>query len=195
MCLAMLLAMQRADLSEPRDISALIQLSVRLAVPWLYIAFAASALATVWPGVASRWLLRNRRIIGLCFAAGMAWQLLFILWLVIGHSDYYRQEAYSVFDLAEQVPGYLLLFAMTLTSFRFGRSKLSARQWQLLHKGGIYFLWGVIWSTYWFELYYYSDIQLIDYIYYWMGFAAWLLRMLAWSKTRLRAARAVTAGP
>lgn len=115
----------------------------------------------------------------------MAWQLVFILWLVIGHTDYYLAEAYSYFDLAEQVPGYVLLIAMTLTSFRFGRSKLSARQWKLLHKGGIYFLWGVAWSTYWFELYYYDDIQFVDYAYYWAGFGAWALRLLAWSKARL----------
>ena len=51
-------------------------------------------------------------------------------------------------------------------------------------KGGIYFLWGVIWSTYWFELYYYEDIQVIDYVYYWAGFAAWGVRILAWSKKR-----------
>jgi DMSO/TMAO reductase YedYZ heme-binding membrane subunit len=114
----------------------------------------------------------------------MAWQLLFILWLVIGHWGYYVEEAYSYFDLAEQIPGYLILIAMVLTSFRFGRSKLSARQWKILHKGGIYFLWGVVWSTYWFELYYYEDIQVIDYVYYWAGFTAWGVRALAWNKKR-----------
>ena len=96
---AVLLEMARLDLADPQSISALIQLSVRLAVPWLYLAFAASSLAMVYPGSASRWLLRNRRIIGLCFAAGMAWQLLFICWLVFGHWGYYLQEAYSLYDL------------------------------------------------------------------------------------------------
>ncbi len=148
------------------------------------IAFAASSLVVVFPGSFSRWLLRNRRIIGLCFAAGMAWQLFFILWMVIGFWDYYIEEAYSYFDLSEQLPGYLLLTAMVVTSFRFGRSKLSARQWKILHKGGIYFLWGVVWSTYWFELFYYEDVQVIDYVYYWAGFAAWGVRILAWSKKR-----------
>lgn len=60
----------------------MIQLSVRLSVPWLFIAFVASSLHVVFPSTFSRWLLRNRKIIGLCFAAAMAWQLLFILWLV-----------------------------------------------------------------------------------------------------------------
>jgi len=182
---AVALAMTTVDLSSPLGVSAMIQFSVRLAVPWLFLAFAISALNVLFPGTISRWLLRNRRIIGLCFATGMAWQLFFILWMVIGHWGYYVEEAYSYFDLAEQLPGYLILIAMTLTSFRFGRSKLSAKQWRILHKGGIYFLWGVVWSTYWFELFYYEDVQFIDYVYYWFGFAAWAVRMAAWSKKRL----------
>jgi len=153
-------------------------------VPWLFIAFAASSLVVVFPGSFSRWLLRNRRIIGLCFAAGMAWQLFFIVWMVTGFWGYYVEEAYSYFDLSEQLPGYLIIIAMTLTSFKFGRSKLSAWQWKVLHKGGIYFLWGVVWSTYWFELFYYEDVQFIDYVYYWLGFSAWAVRMAAWSKKR-----------
>jgi len=184
MCIAAAVAMTRVDLSSPWGVSAMIQFSVRLAVPWLFIAFAASSLAVVFPGSFTRWLLRNRRIVGLCFAAGMAWQLFFILWLVTGYWDYYLQEAYSVYDLSEQIPGYLVLIAMVVTSFRPGRSKLSPRQWKILHKGGLYFLWGVVWSTYWFELFYYEDIQVIDYVYYWAGFAAWGVRAFAWSKKR-----------
>lgn len=185
MCIAAVVAMTRVDLSSPLGVSSMIQFSVRLAVPWLFIAFAVSSLFVIFPGSFTRWLLRNSRIFGLSFAAGMAWQLLFILWMVIGFWDYYIEEAYSYFDLAEQLPGYLILVAMTVTSFPFGRSKLSASQWKILHKGGIYFLWGVVWSTYWFELFYYEDIQAIDYVYYWAGFAAWGIRMLAWSKKRV----------
>jgi hypothetical protein len=185
MCIAVAVAMTRVDLSSPVAISAMIQFTVRLAVPWLFMAFAASSLVIVWPGPFSRWLSRNRRMIGLCFAAGMAWQLVFILWMVLGFWDYYVAEAYSYFDLAEQLPGYLVLIAMVATSFRFGRSKLTPRQWKMLHTGGIYFLWGVVWSTYWFELFYYEDIQVIDYVYYWAGLAAWGIRLLAWSKKRM----------
>ena len=143
MCIANGIAMSRVDLSDPLAISGMIQFSVRLAVPWVFIAFASSSLVDLFPGNFTRWLLRSRRLIRLCFAAGMAWQLLFILWIVLGFWDYYINEAYSYFDLSEQIPGYLIILAMTITSFRFGRSKLSAKQWKALHKGGIYFLWGV----------------------------------------------------
>ena len=186
MCLAALLAMTAVDLSSSLGISSMIQFSVRLAVPWLFIAFCASSLVAIFPGEYSRWVLRNRRMFGLCFAAGMAWQLFFIVWLVVGHFDYYMEEAYDYLSLLEQVPGYVLLIAMTITSFRFGRSKLSPKQWKILHTGGIYFIWFVVWTTYWFELFYYDDIQFIDYLYYWAGFTAWALRMAAWTLKRMR---------
>ena len=186
MCLAALLAMTTVDLSSALGVSSMIQFSVRLAVPWLFIAFCASSLVAVFPGEFSRWVLRNRRMFGLCFATGMAWQLFFIVWLVVGHFDYYMEEAYDYLSLLEQVPGYVLLIAMTITSFRFGRSKLSPKQWKILHTGGIYFIWFVVWTTYWFELFYYDDIQFIDYLYYWAGFTAWALRMAAWTSKRMR---------
>ena len=186
MCLAALLAMTAVDLSSSLGVSSMIQFSVRLAVPWLFIAFCASSLVAIFPGEFSRWVLRNRRMFGLCFATGMAWQLFFIVWLVVGHFDYYVEEAYDYLSLLEQVPGYVLLIAMTVTSFRFGRSKLSPKQWKILHTGGIYFIWFVVWTTYWFELFYYDDIQFIDYLYYWAGFTAWALRMAAWTSKRMR---------
>ncbi len=39
-------------------------------------------------------------------------------------------------------------------------------------------------STYWYELYYYEDIQIIDYVFYWAGFLAWSTRIVAWSRAR-----------
>jgi hypothetical protein len=41
-----------------------------------------------------------------------------------------------------------------------------------------------VWTTYWYELYYYDDRQLIDYIYYWAGLLAYVSRVAAWSKLR-----------
>jgi hypothetical protein len=43
-----------------------------------------------------------------------------------------------------QVPGYLFLFAMTPTSFRRSCSRISPRQWKLVHKVDIYFLWATV---------------------------------------------------
>ncbi len=181
------LTMTRLDLSGAEGVSSLIQLSVRFAVPWLYLVFAASAIQVIFPGLFSRWLLRNRKYIGLCLAVAMAWQLFFILWLTGVHTDYYVNEVYVLSDVVEGVIGYALLTAMVLTSFEFGRSRLTSKQWKLLHRSGIYWLWVYAWSVYWFNLFYYEEPAVtIDYIYYWGGLLAWGLRMSAWSKKRMK---------
>jgi DMSO/TMAO reductase YedYZ heme-binding membrane subunit len=184
--LAMIVAMSNADLSSGPGISAMIQLSVRCAVPLLYFAFAASSIQALFPGPFGRWMLRNRKYIGLSFAAAMAWQGFFILWLVTIHGDYYVNEVYVLRDAIEGVVGYVFLFAMTLTSFRFGRKHLTPKQWKWLHKSGIYFLWAYAFSVYWWALFYYKSPVALDYVYYWGGFAAWALRAAAWTKSRQR---------
>lgn len=192
--LAMVVAMMRVDLTTPEGVSSMIQLSVRSAVPWLFLAFAASSINALFPGQFSRWLLRNRPIVGLIFAAAMGWQLTFIFWLVGIHTEYYINDVYVLSDAVEGVVGYAFLIAMVLTTFRFGRKRLSAKQWRILHKGGIYWLWFYAWSVYWFSLFYYqSPAVLLDYIYYWAGFLAWGLRVAAWSKKHIK--KTATQGP
>ena len=179
-------AAMRVDLSTAEAVSSMIQLTVRCAVPWVFVAFAASSMQVMFPGSFSRWLLRNRSMFGLCFAAAMGWQLLFILWLVGVHTEYYVDEVYVLSDVVEGVVGYAFLIAMTLTSFRFCRQLLTQKQWKLLHKSGIYWIWMYAWSVYWFNLFYYEGPALpIDYIYYWGGFLAMGLRICAWGKKRL----------
>ena len=82
----MIIGMLRTDTWGGPSVSSMIQLSVRSAVPWLFLAFSASSLQLLFPGALSRWLLRNRKIMGLIFASAMAWQLFFILWLVTVYS-------------------------------------------------------------------------------------------------------------
>lgn len=179
--------MASIDLSRAENISYMIQYTVRWSVPWLYLAFIASSLQAVKRTAFSRWLLHNRKYFGLCFASAMAWQLLFILWLLVLHTPYYSTEVYNLSDTIEGVGGYLLLSAMVVTSFPFGRRRLSSVQWRYLHKFGIYYLWAYAWSVYWYELFYFSgSLHIIDYTFYWIGFAAWGLRLLAWSKKRIK---------
>ena len=184
--IAMVIAMMRTDLSTGPGVSSMIQLSVRCAIPSLYLAFAASSIRALFTGPLSLWLLRNRKIFGLCFAAAMAWQALFIIWLVTVHHDYYINDVYVLRDVIEGILGYSFLIAMTLTSFQFGRKHLNPKQWKHLHKIGIYSLWVYAFGVYWWALFYYLDPVSIDYAYYWGGFLAWGLRVAAWGKKRLQ---------
>lgn len=81
----------------------MIQFWVRCCVPFLYLAFAASSINVLAPSRFSRWLLRNRRYVGLSFAAGMGWQLRFILWMLLGQRPYFMEEVYWLPDLIFQV--------------------------------------------------------------------------------------------
>ena len=178
----------RHDLSLPADVSHLIGYSVRFAVPLIYLVVVSSALPVLWPNRLTRWLLRNRKYIGLCFAVAMAWQGLFIAIMSNFQREYYYEEIFYLRDELEGSTGYLFLAAMVVTTFQAGRMWLTPPQWKLLHKSGMYFLWAYPFSVYWWNLFYYQNPQPIDYVFYWSGFLAVALRIFAWGARQHRAA-------
>ncbi len=186
--LVMAAEMARTDLSAPAGATHLISFSVRWAVPLIYAVVAASALYALFPGALSTWLMRNRKYVGLAFAVAMAWQGLFIFLVSNFHREYYFEEIFLLRDEIEGSIGYIFLMAMVVTSFQAGRKLLSAAQWKLLHRSGVYFLWAYPFSVYWWALFYYPDPRPIDYLFYWAGFIAFALRIAAWGKNRQRAA-------
>ena len=193
MCIFNYLAMTDTNISSPEGVSHMISYSVRWAVPFIYLVVAASSVKVLFPGVFSSWWMRNRKYIGLVFAIGMAWQAAFIFILSTFYRDYYFSEVYYFRDEVEGSVGYIFLVAMVITSFQFGRKRVNQAQWKLIQKGGIYFLWAYPFSVYWWNLFYYpyvesySTAELHDYIFYWAGFLAFLLRIAAWGKTRNKA--------
>jgi len=178
-----------AGASTGEGVSHMIGYSVRFAVPLIYLVVAASAVQTLFPGPFSMWWLRNRKYIGFCFAVAMAWQVSFIFMMSNFFSDYYYEDIYLLRDELEGSVGYIFLLAMVITSFQFGRNVLTQKQWKLLHRSGVYFLWAYPFSTYWWATaYYYGKPESIDYVFYWMGFLAFAARIAAWGKRRLTAA-------
>ena len=188
MCAIIIVEMLGRDMSEPTDVSAMIGFAVRFAVPLIFLVTAISALQKLFPGPVPAWLLRNRKYIGLCFAVAMAWQGAFIGMMSSTHSGYYYEEIFFFRDELEGSTGYLFLTAMVLTSFRFASKHLSRQQWNLLHTAGLYFLWAYPFSTYWWTLSYYPNQAPHDYVFYWLGFSAFALRIAAWGKNRSAAA-------
>jgi len=180
----MIINLLAVDASTGAGISEMIQFSVRWAVPFVYLVIATSSVQILFPGPFSRWLMRNRKYIGLCFAVAMAWQALFIFIMSYFFHEYYYSDVYYFRDEIEGSIGYIFLPAMVLTSFNFGSKLLTPKQWKLLHTSGIYFLWAYPFSVYWWNLYYYDNPVLIDYVFYWVGFVAFALRIVAWGKQR-----------
>jgi len=189
MSIAMIIAMMGSDLTTGPGVSTMIQFSVRIAVPFIFLVVAISSLQILFPGPIPAWLLRNRPYIGMCFATAMAWQGLFIFIMSNFHRGYYFEEIYYLRDELEGSTGYIFLTAMVVTSFQFGRKYLNAQQWKLLHRSSIYFLWAYPFSVYWWALSFYENPQPIDYVYYWGLFLAFALRIAAWGKKRQQAAK------
>ena len=178
----MLLRLGSTDFSSPQDLSAMIQYSVRWAVPFIFLVIATSALFNLFPSHLTRWLLWNRRYLGLCFAVAMAWQGAFIFIVSFLHSAHYYGEIYLLRDELEGSSGYLFLVAMTVTSFGVFRRRISAEQWRFLHLSGVIFLWAYPFSVYWWNVFYYQTQHWFDWLFYVLGYTAFALRILAWGK-------------
>ena len=184
MCMVMIIASAGADLSGGAGVSKMIGFSVRCAVPFIFMVVAASSVQILFPGPFPMWWLRNRKYIGLCFAVAMFWQALFIFIMSNVYRDYYFADVYLLRDELEGSVGYIFLVAMVLTSFNIFRKHLNLKQWKLIHKSGLYFLWAYPFSVYWWNLFYYKNPEPIDYIFYASGFLAFALRIAAWGKKR-----------
>jgi len=191
MFITIVVTMMGTDMSTASGVSSMIGFSVRLAVPFIYFVVAASSMQILFPGSFTKWWLRNRKYIGMCFAVAMSWQGLFIFIMSYFFRDYYFENIYLLRDELEGSIGYIFLPAMVVTSFHFGRKHLSSKQWKLLHKSGIYFLWAYPFSTYWWSLCNglscYENPVPLDYVYYWCGFLAFAVRIAAWGKQRRQA--------
>ena len=193
MSIVIFIATMGADMSTGAGVSTMIGFSVRWAVPFIFLVVAISSVQTLFPGPFPMWLLRNRKYIGMCFAVAMAWQGLFIFIMSYFFREYYFEDVYLFRDELEGSIGYIFLPAMVVTSFHFGRKHLSSKQWKLLHKSGIYFLWAYPFSTYWWSLCNglscYNNPVPLDYVYYSVGFLAFALRIAAWGKQRQQAVK------
>jgi len=190
MSLAIFIEMMNTDMSQGAGVSDMIGYSVRWAIPFIYLVIAASSVHILFPSPFTKWWMRNRKHIGLCFAVAMAWQGLYIFIISTSFRGYYFEEIYYFRDELEGTVGYLFLVAMVVTSFQIGRKYVNPMQWNLIHKGGVYFLWAYAFSVYWWNIFYYpslepyGDPRTLDYILYWTGFTAFALRIAAWGKGR-----------
>ena len=161
----------------------MIRLSVQLASPCVFLAFVATPMTQLFPGNLSKWLLRNRRYLGLSFAAGFGWQAVFIGVLLALHNAYYWEVLHNDIDLFLRMASYVFLFALIITSFFPVRRKMRPEQWRWLHLVGIWYFWAAIWASY-APMALSSDAKTIDVVYTVLGLIVLMLRITAFLKTR-----------
>jgi sulfoxide reductase heme-binding subunit YedZ len=123
-------------------IRAVIRLTARTSFVLFNAAFAASALAARWPGRFTRWLLANRRQVGVSFAVSHFVHLLAILALT-RFTVVFGDATVVIAGL-----GYVAIAAMTATSFDRTAGWLGPRRWRRLHVGAGYFVWFVFLASY-----------------------------------------------
>ncbi len=112
-----------------------IRLTARTSCLLFLSAFIASTLPKINSNKLTKWLLKNRRYLGISFAISHGYHALTIVGLVIITSG----EAYE-FDHGGTL-GYIFIAAMTATSFRPIATLLSPQVWKILHTVGMYYLW------------------------------------------------------
>lgn len=121
--------------------------SARISVTFFSIAFSASSLCVLWPTEATRLLLRQRRQIGLSFAAAHFVHLAALAAL----ARWFPEPLVSDVGAVTLVGGgiaYAFIAAMALTSNDRAQAKLGADRWRLLHRVGAYYVWALFAQSY-----------------------------------------------
>jgi len=180
---AILLGLPQADFRSAEGMAPLVLRAEHYALPWFLVAFSASSLAVLWPGPSTRWLLANRRYFGLTFAAGMAWHFGFVGYVIWSFGNPLTLRS-TVSDLI----GAVFLLLLTVTSSQRAVRLLGAANWRRLHKTGVYVIWLLTTNIY----YYNSGSDRFHQAVLVALIGAWLLRVAAWAKQRLRTYRAAT---
>lgn len=109
-------------------------------------AFTASSLVQLWPGTMTRWILRNRRWFGLGFAWSHFLHLLMILWLFGNYAG--QVPAPPMATIAGGSLAYVFIAAMAATSFDGAVRWMGPKNWQRLHKVGVWYVWIVFMTSY-----------------------------------------------
>ena len=149
------------------------------------MAFAASAMARVFPGWLTSWQRRNRRYLGLAFAVSHALHLVAIV--IFARLD--PVAFWQVTNTSMVVTGglaYLFLAAMAATSFDRASALIGTRAWSLLHRVGAWYIWLSFAVAF-------GRRAAIDPV-YWPAMlliaAALVIRILAWVRMRRQVLRA-----
>jgi len=124
-----------------------VRTSARVAAVFFLLPFSASALWTSWRRPLFRSMLRYRRHLGLGFAVTHFVHAATFLTLAARHTESFLANT-SVSTLIGGSVGYVLLIAMTATSFDRPAAWLGRRAWKALHKTGSYVLWAIFFASY-----------------------------------------------
>jgi DMSO/TMAO reductase YedYZ heme-binding membrane subunit len=124
---------------EVDGVRMVVRFTARTSLLFFCLAFSAAALARLWPNAWTRWQRRNRRTLGVTFAASHAIHAVAIVCFAVMDTAGYA-AATSIASYIFGGIGYAFIMAMTATSFDRAAHAIGARRWRLLHLTGGYYL-------------------------------------------------------
>ncbi|MBR0799318.1 hypothetical protein JQ615_28420 [Bradyrhizobium jicamae] len=124
---------------EVDGVRMVIRFTARTSLLLFCLAFSAAALARLRPNAWTRWHRRNRRYLGVTFAASHAIHAAAIVWFAKVDPAGFAQ-ATSVASYIFGGIGYAFVIALTATSFDRTAAMLGMRAWRALHLTGGYYL-------------------------------------------------------
>jgi sulfoxide reductase heme-binding subunit YedZ len=124
---------------EADGVRMVIRFTARTSLLFFCLAFGASALARLWPNAWTHWQRRNRRYLGVTFAASH-----FLHAIAIGCFALMDPAGYAAATSAASYIfggiGYAFIAAMAATSFDRTAQAIGRRAWRALHLSGGYYL-------------------------------------------------------
>jgi sulfoxide reductase heme-binding subunit YedZ len=116
-----------------------IRFTARTSLLFFCLAFSAAALARLWPNGWTRWQRRNRRYLGVTFAASHGLHAIAIgCYAVMDPAGYAAATSAASYIFGGL--GYAFIIAMTATSFDRTAQAIGPRAWRTLHLTGGYYL-------------------------------------------------------
>lgn len=125
---------------EVEGVRMVIRFTARSSLTLFCLAFGAAALARLWPNAWTRWQRRNRRYLGLSFAASHAIHAVAIVTFAKMDPAGFA-EATSAASYIFGGIGYAFIIAMSATSFDRTAALIGPRAWRTLHLVCGYYLW------------------------------------------------------
>src|SRR5262245_63354165 len=124
---------------EVEGLRMVIRFTARTSLLCFCLAFSAAALARLWPNAWTRWQRRNRRYLGVTFAASHGLHALAIASFAVMDPAGYAAATSTASYIFGGI-GYAFIIAMTATSFERPAQALGSRAWRTLHLVGGYYL-------------------------------------------------------
>ncbi len=133
--------------TQEEGIRTLIRASARTSLALFLAAFVASSARRLWRSGTTAWLLRNRRYLGVSFAASHALHLAAIVALATRWPESFWSTTNGVTIFGGGL-GFLFILALTVTSSDAAVHHLGAARWKLLHRVGVWYLFGILLLNY-----------------------------------------------